>query len=65
LIYRSGRVKLEVGAHLYDVNHGSDCNFAQDVGCVIASNMELIFLGKCTKRLVVTPDIVNMVQHKL
>ncbi|CEM17792.1 unnamed protein product [Vitrella brassicaformis CCMP3155] len=56
LIYKSGRVKLQLGDHLFNIDQGSECQFAQDVGCVVGSS-ELTFLGPVQKRMVITPDI--------
>lgn len=60
-IRQSGRVVLCVGNHRFEINQGSDCNFAQEVACLVGGNAELMFLGRCQKRIVVTPDIAHYV----
>eukprot|EP00070_Physeter_catodon_P027926 XP_028334820.1 uncharacterized protein LOC114484230 [Physeter catodon] len=45
------------GAISFEVNVGSECTFAQDVGCFFRDTSEFVFLGRCNKRLVVAPDI--------
>eukprot|EP01068_Selenidium_serpulae_P003442 Selendium_serpulae@DN3064_c0_g1_i1.p1 len=61
-IHQSGKVKLKMGNHVFDVNQGSECNFAQEVGCHLESNNEFIFLGKCSRRIMLVPDIANIIK---
>lgn len=70
-IHKSGKVVFVIGNHQFEVHQGSDCNFSQvfetlcrhsvfplqEVASLILSNSELMFLGRCNKRIVVTPDL--------
>lgn len=56
-IHKSGRVVLHVGDHHFNVNQGSECSFSEEVACLLSGNAELMFLGPCNKRIVVTPDV--------
>eukprot|EP01055_Gregarina_sp_Pseudo9_P002416 Gregarina_sp_Pseudo_9__2415@NODE_270_length_3340_cov_36_270524_g253_i0_p2_GENE_NODE_270_length_3340_cov_36_270524_g253_i0NODE_270_length_3340_cov_36_270524_g253_i0_p2_ORF_typecomplete_len405_score114_10RNA_pol_Rpc4/PF05132_14/3_9e03RNA_pol_Rpc4/PF05132_14/8_4e03RNA_pol_Rpc4/PF05132_14/1_5e03RNA_pol_Rpc4/PF05132_14/9_9e25_NODE_270_length_3340_cov_36_270524_g253_i021083322 len=61
-IRKSGKAQLVVGEHVFDVNLGSDCNFAQDVGCFIEGSSEFFFLGRCLKKMTVTPDVQRIIE---
>ncbi|KAF8823041.1 hypothetical protein IE077_001110 [Cardiosporidium cionae] len=63
VIFRSGKVKLKSGCHTFDVNCGSGCSFAQDVGCHFEGNSEFLVLGKCQHRIILTPDIEAMMRN--
>ncbi|CBZ50861.1 hypothetical protein NCLIV_039360 [Neospora caninum Liverpool] len=41
----------------FEVNIGSECTFAQEVGCLVEDTSEFLFLGKCNKRMVIAPDV--------
>lgn len=58
LIFRkSGKVQLRLGKHVFDVNQGSECNFAQEVACYVDGNSEFFNLGRCFQRAVITPSV--------
>lgn len=55
--YKSGKIKMEIGNTLFDVNGGVTCKFAQEVSLYSEETDELVFLGKINdKKVVVTPD---------
>jgi DNA-directed RNA polymerase III subunit RPC4 len=57
-IFKSGKVKLQIGENLYDISAGINCKFAQEYAVVSQDTHEAIFLGKAQdKKLVVTPKI--------
>eukprot|EP00916_Digyalum_oweni_P001279 GHVL01002473.1.p1 GENE.GHVL01002473.1~~GHVL01002473.1.p1 ORF type:complete len:476 (-),score=137.01 GHVL01002473.1:207-1634(-) len=55
-IYKSGKVSLNIGTHIYTVDGGCDCGFAQEGG-IIFDQKELIMIGSVLRKLVITPDI--------
>eukprot|EP01057_Protomagalhaensia_wolfi_P004874 Protomagalhaensia_wolfi_Nauph_80__4873@NODE_510_length_2409_cov_10_129958_g380_i0_p2_GENE_NODE_510_length_2409_cov_10_129958_g380_i0NODE_510_length_2409_cov_10_129958_g380_i0_p2_ORF_typecomplete_len377_score69_02RNA_pol_Rpc4/PF05132_14/1_5e04RNA_pol_Rpc4/PF05132_14/4_7e02RNA_pol_Rpc4/PF05132_14/1e26PGA2/PF07543_12/1PGA2/PF07543_12/1_9e02_NODE_510_length_2409_cov_10_129958_g380_i0241154 len=61
-IRRSGKAQLLLGEHVFDVNLGSECNFAQDVGCFTEGSSEFFFLGRCLKKMTITPDIQRIIE---
>lgn len=61
IIYKNKKVKMKIGDIMFDVNEGSTCSFAQDVGCYIKENSEFIFLGNCDKKLIVTPNVEHII----
>jgi len=57
-IYKSGKIKLQLGNNLYDVSTGVNCKFAQELGVVSSKSLEAFFLGKIRdKKLIVTPEL--------
>ncbi len=57
-IYKSGKIKLQLGNNLYDVSTGVNCKFAQELGVVSSKSSEAFFLGKIRdKKLIVTPEL--------
>eukprot|EP00921_Rhytidocystis_pertsovi_P020834 GHVQ01033199.1.p1 GENE.GHVQ01033199.1~~GHVQ01033199.1.p1 ORF type:complete len:393 (+),score=33.38 GHVQ01033199.1:165-1343(+) len=46
VIRRSGKVRLLMSDYQFDVNLGSECNFAQEVACHDVKENELTFVGK-------------------
>eukprot|EP01054_Gregarina_sp_Poly1_P000267 Gregarina_sp_Poly_1__266@NODE_1064_length_5198_cov_154_646658_g739_i0_p3_GENE_NODE_1064_length_5198_cov_154_646658_g739_i0NODE_1064_length_5198_cov_154_646658_g739_i0_p3_ORF_typecomplete_len397_score64_58RNA_pol_Rpc4/PF05132_14/7e03RNA_pol_Rpc4/PF05132_14/5_2e02RNA_pol_Rpc4/PF05132_14/3_4e25STAS_2/PF13466_6/0_46_NODE_1064_length_5198_cov_154_646658_g739_i015742764 len=61
-IRQSGKAQFVMGDHVFDVNAGSDCNFAQDVGCFIDGSSEFFFLGRCLKKMTITPDVQRIIE---
>lgn len=57
-IYKSGKIKLQLGNNTYDVSTGVNCKFAQELGVVSNRSSEAFFLGKIRdKKLIVTPEL--------
>ena len=57
-IYKSGKIKLQIGNTLHDVTAGINCKFNQELGVIFPKTQECFFLGKVReKKLVVTPDL--------
>lgn len=55
--YKSGKIKMEIGNCLFDVNGGVTSKFAQEVSLYSEETEEMVFLGKLNdKKVVVTPD---------
>ena len=55
--YKSGKIKMEIGNNLFDVNGGVTSKFAQEVSLYSEDTDELVFLGKINdKKVIVTPD---------
>jgi DNA-directed RNA polymerase III subunit RPC4 len=55
--YKSGKIKMQIGNSLFDVNGGVTSKFAQEVSLYSEETDELVFLGKINdKKVVVTPD---------
>lgn len=54
---KSGRQQLRVGNLLFDVQEGCNPSFNQDAAAFIKDTQELMILGKCSHRLVVTPSL--------
>lgn len=53
--------KLRSGDICYDVLVGTEGSFAQEVGCMLSDTNEFIFLGRCTRKLIVTADIARAI----
>eukprot|EP00923_Selenidium_pygospionis_P058443 GHVN01102560.1.p1 GENE.GHVN01102560.1~~GHVN01102560.1.p1 ORF type:complete len:255 (+),score=58.29 GHVN01102560.1:578-1342(+) len=62
VIHKSGKVRMRVGSHVFDVNQGSDCDFAQEAGCLLPDNNEFVFLGRCSRRMIVVPDVSELIE---
>lgn len=58
-IHKSGKVTMLLGGIKFEVNHGVECHFAQEV-VAVASNEEMMRLGPLMKKAVVTPDIIAL-----
>ena len=57
-IYKSGKLKMQIGDIMYDVTAGINCKFAQELGVVFPKTQEAFFLGKIReKKLIVTPEL--------
>ena len=60
LVLRSGAVKIQIGDVLFDVSPGIPCEMRQDFAAVDPVTKECIMLGQLTERIVVTPNIDNL-----
>lgn len=57
-IYKSGKMKMQIGKNLYDVSPGINCKFAQDLAVISPDTNEAFLLGKVNeKKLIVTPEL--------
>lgn len=61
-IYKSGKVKMQIGDVLFDVDSGVNCNFVQELAVVTGDEIsEVAFLGKLREnKLIVTPELGNI-----
>ncbi|KAG0327203.1 hypothetical protein BGZ99_008184 [Dissophora globulifera] len=60
LIYKSGKVKMQVGDIVMDVSSGSECSFLQDVVVVDSNSKEAFVMGSVQKRLVCVPNLTQL-----
>lgn len=60
LVYESGAVKFKVGDVILDALPGTECTFAQELCAVNTSTKQCGFVGEVYKRIVLTPDINNV-----
>lgn len=57
-VFKSGKIKLQIGENLFDINPGINNKFAQEVAVISTQTNEAIFLPKIKdKKIVVTPDL--------
>ncbi|KAI3666773.1 hypothetical protein L6452_41810 [Arctium lappa] len=63
LVYKSGAVKLKLGDHLYNVDGGLDCTFAQDVVAINTEEKHCCNIGELNKRAIITPDIDSVLDN--
>eukprot|EP00931_Biecheleriopsis_adriatica_P004504 TRINITY_DN106163_c0_g1_i1.p1 TRINITY_DN106163_c0_g1~~TRINITY_DN106163_c0_g1_i1.p1 ORF type:complete len:336 (-),score=74.77 TRINITY_DN106163_c0_g1_i1:141-1148(-) len=59
-IYKSGKVKMEIGGVSFCVDPGCDTFFQQDLAMVCPLANEVLSLGQVNSRMVVTPDLESM-----
>jgi len=59
-IYKSGKVRMELGGLQFCVDQGCETSFQQDLACVCPLAREIISLGPIRNRAVLTPDIKSM-----
>lgn len=62
-IYKSGKVRMEIGGIPFCVDQGCDTFFQQDLACVCPLASEIISLGPIRRRMVMTPDVESMLQQ--
>jgi len=60
IIYKSGKVKLKIGEVLYDVSKGMPSSFFEELVYLDPGKKEFVPLGSIEKRMVVAPDIRNL-----
>ncbi|XP_024980485.1 DNA-directed RNA polymerase III subunit RPC4-like [Cynara cardunculus var. scolymus] len=63
LVYKSGAVKLKLGDHLYNVDGGVNCSFAQDVVVINTDEKHCCNVGELNKRAIITPDIDSVLDN--
>ena len=57
-IYKSGKIKMQMGNTLYDITAGINCKFAQELAVIFPKTQEAFFLGKIReKKLIATPEL--------
>ncbi|PFH36764.1 hypothetical protein BESB_049560 [Besnoitia besnoiti] len=56
------QLPVEDAGVCFEVNVGSECTFAQEVGCLVEDTSEFLFLGRCNKRMVIAPDVRRCLQ---
>lgn len=59
-VYESGAVKFKIGNVVFDALPGTECTFAQEVAAVNTTDKYCGFVGEVHKRVVLTPDITDV-----
>lgn len=62
-IYESGAVKLHLGSVILEAVPGAKCVFHQELAAINAENGTCHFLGDVPQRIVLTPDIDNLLME--
>ncbi|KAG0243135.1 hypothetical protein BGW41_002775 [Actinomortierella wolfii] len=60
LVYRSGKVKMQVGDIVMDVTAGSECAFLQDLVVVDSTNKQAFVMGSVQKRMICVPNLEQL-----
>ncbi|KAI1316307.1 hypothetical protein EDD11_010150 [Mortierella claussenii] len=60
LIYKSGKVKMQIGEIVMDISTGAECSFLQDVVVVDSSNKQAFVMGSVQKRMVCVPNLTQL-----
>ncbi|KAL6067594.1 DNA-directed RNA polymerase III subunit RPC4 [Balamuthia mandrillaris] len=60
LIYKSGKIKMQLGDILLDVTAGAQIGFKQEIAVISAEQKKFCTLGSCDQRLICTPDIDSL-----
>ncbi|KAF9160016.1 hypothetical protein DFQ26_005965 [Actinomortierella ambigua] len=60
LVYKSGKVKMQVGDIVMDVTTGSECTFLQDLVVVDSSNKQAFVMGSVQKRMICVPNLEQL-----
>ncbi|GIL70247.1 hypothetical protein Vretimale_3526 [Volvox reticuliferus] len=63
LVFRSGKVKMQVGDVLMDVSLGLPNQHRQDVVAINPSSNACVFLGDVTQRVLVSPDVLQLLRE--
>ncbi|KAJ1928550.1 hypothetical protein IWQ60_001924 [Tieghemiomyces parasiticus] len=63
LVYESGKVKMQLGEVLFDVDLGSPFSFQQQVTVVDAENRQAFALGQIQERMVCIPDLTTLLAN--
>lgn len=61
-IYKSGKVRMDIGGLQFAVDQGCETFFHQQVSCVCPLAKEVVNLGSISKRMVLTPDLESMLK---
>ncbi|KAF9429408.1 hypothetical protein BGZ76_001332 [Entomortierella beljakovae] len=60
LVYKSGKVKMQIGDIVMDVSSGSECSFLQDIVVVDSNNKQAFVMGSVEKRMVCVPNLTQL-----
>lgn len=60
LVYKSGKVKMQIGDIIMDVSQGSQCSFLQEIVAVDSSDKQAFVMGGVSKRLVCVPNLTHL-----
>jgi len=64
LIFKSGKMKLQLGEFLYDIRKGVETHFLEQVVTLDAEQKKCVDLGTFTKHFVVVPDLESLLKSK-
>jgi DNA-directed RNA polymerase III subunit RPC4 len=60
VVYKSGKVMLDMGGVLFDVNIGTTLSFHQEAALIDHNEGKFVVLGNVQKKLLVTPNLDNI-----
>eukprot|EP00798_Chlamydomonas_sp_ICE-L_P016352 gene16352-22552_t len=60
LVFKSGKMKLQLGGVLMDVSVGTESSQRQDVAAINSQAGHCVLLGEVGQRLVVSPDVMQL-----
>jgi hypothetical protein len=60
LVYKSGKVKMNLNGILYDLRPGTKCSFSQQAALISAENKTFTVLGDVNTTMLMIPDYENM-----
>jgi hypothetical protein len=63
-VLKSGKMKLRIGDNFFDVDQGLSCSFLQELHYVNLNSKEMFNLGEIDKRIVITPDLNDLLGGK-
>jgi len=63
--YKSGKIKLQVGEYLYDVQEATQPSFYQNISYIPKDEDNIHFFGGPKKRYICTPDIDSLLHPKI
>ncbi|KAL6752498.1 RNA polymerase III RPC4-domain-containing protein [Haematococcus lacustris] len=62
LVFKSGKVKLQMGGVVMDVSPGLLCQHRQDAVAISCSSGDCVLLGQVARRMVISPDIWQLME---
>eukprot|EP01027_Heterolobosea_sp_BB2_P012064 GEZU01017509.1.p1 GENE.GEZU01017509.1~~GEZU01017509.1.p1 ORF type:complete len:249 (-),score=89.35 GEZU01017509.1:237-983(-) len=65
IVYKSGKVKLQLGDVVFDVSPGTEFNFLQEVMSIDANTKTCYNLGPIKKRILCMPDVESILEQQL
>jgi len=63
-ILKSGKVKLVIDDNVFDISQGMPCGFLQELHYMNLKSKEMCHLGDINKRIVVSPDIQDLLKKQ-
>ncbi|KAF9354757.1 hypothetical protein BGX34_010835 [Mortierella sp. NVP85] len=60
LVYKSGKIKMQIGDIIMDVSQGSECSFLQEIVAVDSNDKQAFVMGGVSKRLVCVPNLTHL-----